>query len=84
MEQIPIFGTVEAAAKFWTFIFGLWVVCAVVNVALADIKGRNPYVWGLIGLFFGPLGIVVMLWRLAKKEKPEPNLTSDETEKKEV
>jgi hypothetical protein len=82
VEQIPIFGTVDAAAKFWTLILGIWAISAVVNVALADVKGRNPYVWGLIGLFFGPFGILIMLWRLARKKKPETKLTSDEAEKK--
>ncbi|MCK5241649.1 hypothetical protein KAR34_04285 [bacterium] len=84
MEQVPIFGTVEAAVKFWTFILGLWAICAVVNVALADLKGRNPYMWGLIGLFFGPLGVVAMLWRVAIKKLPEPKTEPEVLKNKEA
>jgi len=69
--QIPIFGTVEAAAKFWMLIFGIWAVSAVVNVGIADWKERNPVIWGLIGLFFGPLGVIVMLLRPSKKREEE-------------
>ncbi|MBN1595226.1 hypothetical protein JW933_04790 [candidate division FCPU426 bacterium] len=77
--QVPIFGTVEAAARFWTFIFGLWAVCAVINVGLADLNGRNPIIWGLIGLVFGPLGVLIMLWRLTKK--PKTGKTGQDPEK---
>ena len=50
--EIPIFGTAEAAARFWVFIFGLWIVCAVVNIGMADLKERNPVLWGIIVCFF--------------------------------
>lgn len=70
MEQpIPIFGTPEAAASFWLLIFGIWAVSAVVNVALADVKERNHFIWGLIGLVFGPLGVLAMVLRASKKKE---------------
>ncbi len=82
--QIPYFGTVEAAARFWIFIFGFWAVCAVVNVAIADIKERNHFIWGIIGLVFGPLGVIAMLFRASKKKeearrapRPEGNIERD-------
>lgn len=67
--QIPYFGTVEAAARFWIFIFGMWAVCAVVNVAIADIKERSYFIWGIIGLVFGPLGVIALLFRASKKKE---------------
>ncbi|MEW6517097.1 MAG: hypothetical protein AB1439_09345 [candidate division FCPU426 bacterium] len=68
-SQIPIFGTPEAAAQFWLLIFGLWAVSAVVNIALADFKERNHFIWGLIGLVFGPLGVLAMVLRDSKKKE---------------
>lgn len=68
-QPIPIFGTPEAAAQFWLLIFGLWAVSAVINVALADIKERNHFIWGLIGLVFGPLGVLALILRASKKKE---------------
>jgi len=68
-QPIPIFGTPEAAAQFWMLIFGLWAVSAVINVALADVKERNHFIWGLIGLVFGPLGVLALVLRASKKKE---------------
>lgn len=68
-QPIPIFGTPEAAAQFWLLIFGLWAVSAVINVALADVKERNHFIWGLIGLVFGPLGVLALILRASKKKE---------------
>jgi hypothetical protein len=68
-NAIPIFGTPEAAANFWLLMFGLWAVSAVVNVALADFKERNHVIWGLIGLVFGPLGVLALVLRDSKKQE---------------
>jgi hypothetical protein len=76
--QIPVFGTVAAAVKFWTFIFGLWAVSAVVNVGIADLTGRNRIIWGLIGLVFGPLGVIALLLRLAMAKKADAEEKRDD------
>jgi len=76
VETIPIFGTPEAAAKFFILIFGIWAISAVVNVGMADWRGRNPVLWGIIGLIFGPFGVLVLLLRLRKKTDAEKTAES--------
>ncbi|MCD4814621.1 hypothetical protein K8S19_13135 [bacterium] len=80
MEPIPFFGTVDAAARFWSIIFGIWVLSAVINVALADIRKRSMLVWGIIGLVFGPVSVLVM-WMVVRPRKPkEEKPVADDTE----
>lgn len=35
----------------------VWVVCIIVAVSIAREKGRRVWVWGLLGLLFGPLAM---------------------------
>ncbi len=35
----------------------VWVVCMIVAVSIAREKGRRVWVWGLLGLLFGPLAM---------------------------
>lgn len=39
----------------------LWVLFAVFSGVIADSKRRNVIAWALIGLFFGPFGLIVGL-----------------------
>jgi hypothetical protein len=69
---------------FWIV---LWIVCAGICAIVAQAKGRSTLGWGLIGLFTGVFGVVVLAMLPALSErggsertpsyqprKPEPEL----------
>lgn len=48
----------------------VWLVCAVACYLIADRKGDpSPLVWGLAGIFLGPLGLLAT-WLMASPRKP--------------
>ncbi|MDX1755867.1 MAG: hypothetical protein R3175_07410 [Marinobacter sp.] len=50
----------------------LWIICGGVSAMIANHKGRDAFPWFLIGVIFGPLGIlasIVVSSTDAKKEK---------------
>jgi hypothetical protein len=46
----------------------LWAVCAIVGAVIADSKGRNPFLWAVLCLVFGLVGILVI--SVLPNEKP--------------
>jgi hypothetical protein len=46
----------------------LWILCAIFSAVMASSKNRSPEGWFLIGLFFGPFGLLVAL--MPKVEPP--------------
>jgi hypothetical protein len=38
----------------------IWIVCAIAAGAIASGKNRSVAGWGLIGFFFGPLGLLII------------------------
>lgn len=54
---------------------GIWFLLGAICGYLAHKKGKNPYIWFFIGLFFGALGILALYVfgrtkKQAKKEEP--------------
>ena len=49
----------------------VWIVCAVYAYQTAPGFGRNPILWGILALIFGPLALMV-LYILPKNEPKEP------------
>ena len=45
----------------------VWIVCAVYAYQNAPRLGRNPWLWAIICIIFGPLGLMV-LFVLPKRE----------------
>ena len=45
----------------------VWIVCAVYAYQNAPRLGRNPWLWAIICIIFGPLGLMV-LFVLPKKQ----------------
>lgn len=39
----------------------IWIVCGFGAMAIADSKGRGGFGWFLIGLFFGPIGLLIAI-----------------------
>lgn len=56
----------EAAGLILRGIKGIFVligsiIAAIVCAVIAGIKGRNPFGWGLLGLFFSILTLIVVI-----------------------
>lgn len=43
------------------------VVAAIISGAIAAVKGRNPFGWGILGLFFSILTLIVVIFIPSKK-----------------
>ena len=37
-----------------------WLICAYVAYEIAKSKGRNAFVWAIIGFFFSVLGVILV------------------------
>ena len=37
-----------------------WLICAYISYEIAKSKGRNPFVWGVIGFLFSVLGVILV------------------------
>jgi len=40
---------------------GLWFLCVVATVVVAEVRGRSAVGWFLVALLLGPLGLIVLL-----------------------
>jgi Na+/melibiose symporter-like transporter len=63
---------IEAAGFILRGIKGIFVaigsiIAAVVCAVIAGIKGRNPFGWGILGLFFSILTLIVIIVIPSKK-----------------
>lgn len=63
---------IEAAGFILRGIKGIFVaigsiVAAVICAVIAGVKGRNPFGWGLLGLFFSILTLIVIIVIPSKK-----------------
>jgi uncharacterized membrane protein len=63
---------VEAAGFIFRTVKGIFVlvgsvIAAVLCAVIASFKGRNPLIWGLAGLFFSIITLIVVLI-IPKKE----------------
>jgi len=43
------------------------VIAAIICGAIAAVKGRNPFGWGILGLFFSILTLIVVIFIPSKK-----------------
>lgn len=51
------------------YVIALLAVCAVVSALLVKKAGRQEWEGALLGLLFGPVGVLVALW-MALRQKP--------------
>jgi hypothetical protein len=63
---------IEAAGFILRGIKGIFVaigsiIAAVICAVIAGIKGRNPFGWGILGLFFSILTLIVIIVIPSKK-----------------
>ncbi|WP_431237395.1 deoxyribodipyrimidine photolyase [Mycolicibacterium aichiense] len=63
---------IEAAGFILRGIKGIFVaigsiIAAVVCAVIAAVKGRNPFGWGILGLFFSILTLIVIIVIPSKK-----------------
>ena len=63
---------IEAAGFILRGIKGIFVaigsiIAAVICAVVAGIKGRNPFGWGILGLFFSILTLIVIIVIPSKK-----------------
>ena len=63
---------IEAAGFILRGIKGIFVaigsiIAAVICAVIAGVKGRNPFGWGILGLFFSILTLIVIIVIPSKK-----------------
>ncbi|MBB3605409.1 Na+/melibiose symporter-like transporter [Mycolicibacterium sp. BK556] len=63
---------IEAAGFILRGIKGIFVaigsiIAAVICAVIAGVKGRNPFGWGILGLFFSILTLIVVIVIPSKK-----------------
>lgn len=49
----------------------VWVICAVITAGIADTKGYNGFIWGIIGFLIGVFGIIIILLIPDKRKERE-------------
>jgi len=57
-------------------IFTYWVMGAILCAIVATAKGRSGLGWGLLGLLFCPLFVLIALCAVPNISVPEPNKDS--------
>ncbi len=72
MESYGPFHSLNDVVRFWTAVFGLWAVSATVCFGLASWKQKNPILWVLLGLVFGPFALLVLVFKSCKKTPSPP------------
>jgi hypothetical protein len=56
----------------------LWIACAVICALVAPSRGRDPVLWGLIGLLTAVVGVVLLLALPSVKAAEPERRHSDE------
>ena len=46
----------------------IWFICGVVSAVVASNKGRNGFGWFVLGMLFGPLGVILSFAVAANKQ----------------
>ncbi len=49
-----------------------WAACGLTCAVWAEKKGKNPYLWFLVGLFFSVAGVVIAYFKLRHKTPLQP------------
>jgi hypothetical protein len=62
----------------WAVIVPLWIACGIAGALIAPLRGRPAWVGGVVGLVFGPLGVLV----IAMLSKPKPRDLQAEMDRK--
>jgi hypothetical protein len=44
---------------FWITCIIIWIICGISTCVIASQKGKNAFVWFLIGFFLGPFGLIM-------------------------
>lgn len=53
---------VQGAWEGEMFFLALWIICAGVTVVIASSKGSNAFIWFLIGILLGPVGVLMSIF----------------------
>ncbi len=67
MESYGPFNSLDEVVRFWTAVFGLWAISATLCLGLASWKQKNPVLWTLLGVVFGPFALLVLIYKSWKK-----------------
>jgi len=38
----------------------IWIICAIACVSIAESKGRNQGIWGIMGFLFGIFAVILL------------------------
>lgn len=60
-------GLIGGTIKFIFYAIGS-IIAAIICAAIAAMKGRNPFGWGILGLFFSILTLIVVIVIPSKKD----------------
>jgi hypothetical protein len=53
---------VQGAWEGEMFFLALWIICAGVTVVISSSRGSNAFVWFLIGILLGPIGVLMAIF----------------------
>jgi hypothetical protein len=53
---------------WWLVIVAFWVVFLGLTMAVASSKGRSPWLWGLLAVFFPIITVIIVLVMPEKRE----------------
>lgn len=80
--EYGFFNTVDEVVRFWGIVFGIWAISATVCLGWASWKEKNVVLWFLLGLFFGPFALAVLIYKSGKKKTQSDQLLSPNSDLK--
>ncbi len=83
MDEFGPFNTLDEVVRFWTIVLGTWAISATVCLGLASWKGKNVFLWTLLGIVFGPLALLVLWIKTRRPHNSEQTEVQPAVEKKE-
>ena len=52
----------------WISSYAAWI-CCLLGMSIAYVKGRRIILWGVLGYFLGPIGVIVLLCKATLPRK---------------
>ncbi|MEP9374341.1 hypothetical protein [Mesorhizobium sp. KR1-2] len=53
---------VQGAWEGEMFFLALWIICTGVTIVISSSRGSNAFVWFLVGILLGPVGVLMAIF----------------------